>query len=897
MNGDYRHSVSLNGDWEFVTDPDGRGEETDWFAPATAWPDRTRRIQVPMAWEELDDYREYTGTAWYRRTVDVNAMDLSDMDVLLRFEAVDHETTVWVNGERVGDNHGGYLPFEFDITDAMTPGENVLVARVTDPADLQDVPHGKQGDPWYTRVSGIWQSVRIDFRPPTRVHDSAVTPDLTTATATVDLDIHAGERDIDEIAYEVRALRDETVVTTAEGTASTTTEAVLSFEEPEYWSPENPALYDLEVVLSVDGDPVDRYRDYFGLRSFAARGDRFYLNGEPIVLRGVLEQGYYPETLYRPPGDGTFEHEVSAAADLGFNLIRKHIKPAHPKFLKVADREGMLVWEELANPGRYTEQSRAAMADQLDGLVTRDYNRPSVVIWGLYNEEWGIGHEEGEETLWTDEEKQRFLADMVRSLRDQDPTRVVCDNSGWAHVATDVNDFHRYFVSPDQAAAWEADLDHLTHHPEDNYATTDFETPDAPVVVSELGTWGLPDVDGLRDQYGGDPPWFSHGFLVEQLKRPAGVEDRFASTDLPNVFGGFDGLADAWQHREYRSVKHLIEQMRTRDEVSGYVLTELSDIEWEFNGILDYRREEKNFSDEFAAVNGAVSVVASPDSHVKWAGSTIDVTVTVVNDTNDTLEGTLNWSLDGPQREEDVGGSVALSAAANGATTIPDSMSIEVPETGAVTRDTLEVSFVSDDQSVTTTEPILTVDESALNPPDANIFAEGRFASQLAKANVTVTHELDSAVDVALTDHITSDVEDYAAAGGTVVHIPGDDGRMRSDGPFTYHVLPESESWIGAASFFYQDSPLFDGLCAGHRLGWELEELYPYAVATDLDPDADEIHAGYVEGWLANWGSPLVVRDHDRGKISALSLQIPLKYGVNPVATLVCNRLVRHLLS
>ncbi|WP_306060578.1 glycoside hydrolase family 2 protein [Natronococcus wangiae] len=885
----YRRSIALDGEWEFLVDPKHSGRTNRWYDRNATWPDRAHAVELPRAWQEDETYREYTGTAWYRRSIELDAAVPAGERAFLAFDAVDYETTVWVNGNRVGENRGGYLPFEMDVTDALERGENVIAVAVTDPEDLSEIPHGKQGDPWYTRVSGIWQSVRLEYRPETRIVDAPVTPDLERDRAVVDLEFATGPADIESLRATVLADLNGDSAASATVSLSSRSTAVLEFDDPTYWHPDEPALYDLTVVLERDGTIVDRYEDYFGLRSFETDGGEFLLNGEPITLRGVLEQGYYPETLYRPGSEETFESEIELASDLGFNLIRKHVKPAHPDFLECADRNGMLVWQEPANPMRYTERSRTEVAAQLDGLIERDYNRPSVVVWSLYNEEWGIGHHDVDETLWTDAEKQQFLADLYRSVRERDSTRIVCDNSGWAHVATDVNDYHRYFVSPDQAESWAADLEHIRHYPADNYTTTEFDDPDAPIVVSELGTWGFGDADALRERYGGDPHWFDHDFLVETLKKPAGVDERFRRTTLPDVFDDYADLAASWQDREFASVKHLLEEMRVRDEIAGYVLTELSDIEWEFNGLADYHRTPKSFASALPPVNGPIAVVATPETHVAWTGRSFDVSLTVVNDTGESVSGTLEWSLD----RQRTGETVSVPAHDTVSLTTTVTAPAETDEAARTTE--LIASFAPRDESITTTEPITIVDGDRRATPSVTVYAEGALASRLAEEGIPVTHTLSDAVDVAVTTEITSRIDQFASDGGAVVHVPDRDGEMRTGGPFTYRSLPRSESWNLVAGFYYQDSTLLDDLCSDRHLGWEFDGLYPYAVATDLNPSIDRVHVGYVEGWIANWSSPFVVRGHGSGSMTALTLRIGERYGRHPVATVVCNRLLRWL--
>ncbi|MCU4751300.1 beta galactosidase jelly roll domain-containing protein [Halobacteria archaeon AArc-curdl1] len=926
-----RYERSLNGSWEFLTDPERSGRSRGWDEPDAVWPARAHTVTVPRVWQEDDAYRSYTGTAWYRRSFDLENVP-EETHAFLRFDAVDYETTVWLNGERVGENRGGYLPFEFDITDSLNAGENHIIVCVTDPEDLSEIPHGKQGDPWYTRISGIWQSVTLAFRPETRIVDVRVTPDLENDQAKVAFEIVPGPADPNVVSATLEARLDGavdaqmTVPVTAsdanrgddgDSDAETHTDAyadestiemsaVLCFDDPVYWSPDNPTLYDISVTLERNNSVVDRYNDTFGMRSFETRNGEFLLNGDPITIRGVLEQGYYPETFYRPHDENAFTAEIDLASDLGFNLIRKHVKPAHPDFLEAADRMGMLVWQEPANPTRYTDRSRTEVRGQLEALIDRDYNRPSVVVWSLYNEEWGIGHHDIEETLWTDVEKQRFLAECYEWVQSVDPTRVICDNSGWAHVATDINDYHRYYVSPDQASQWAADVTHICHNPGDNYATVEFDEPDAPIVISELGTWGLPDVDDLREHYGGDPHWFDHEFLVEALKRPDGIDDRFQRTTLPDVFDDYTDLSAAWQRREFTSIKHLIEELRIRESMGGYVLTELSDTEWEFNGLVTAYRESKSFLSAFSAVNDELAVVLRPESHVAWVGGEKHLELYVVNDGRRTVTGTLEWTF--AERTATKAVSVPANGATSVSTTIPVAMAVSESDTLSESTEPvvqtvdLVATFVPDNSNTTdgiptvsTSEPITVVDASRKQTPEATVYAEGLFASRLAEAGVPVTHSLSGNVDVAVTSDITTRIEDFATSGGAVIQVPNRDGEMHATGPFSYRLLPQPANWNTAAGFYYQDSPLLADICDDRTLGWELEGCYPHVVGAELNPSVDRVHVGYVEGWIANWGSPLVIRGYGKGSMTALTFRLAHQYGRHPVGTLLCDRLLRWL--
>lgn len=884
-----RLSMDLDGEWEFRLDPTEEGTNERWYAPTRAWPeDASRVISLPHTWQEEDGCRDYTGTAWYRRTVNVGE-DVADNGwrAFVLFGAADYRTEVWLNGSKLGGNRGGYLPFEVEATNALRSGPNTLVVAVTDPDDLSEIPHGKQGDPWYTRVSGIWQSVALEFRPQSHIVSVEVTPDVSSNGASVAVDVDAGPREYATLQAVVYAFRDGRSVATDSIDVSKEDAAFLAFDDPDYWTPNSPVLYDLTVQLESEGDVVDRYEDYFGLRSIDWNDGQILLNGEPIRIRGVLDQGYYPKTHYRPQGDTTaaFEHEIATAKELGFNLIRKHLKPAHPEFLRLADEMGILVWEEPANPSRFTERSRREVRTQLHNLITRDYNRPSVVIWSVYNEEWGIGHHDTEETLWTDETKQSVLRSVVASARERDPTRLICDNSGWAHVDTDLNDYHRYFVSPDRAGQWEDDLIHIRHHPGDNYATHDGDT-DTPIMITELGTWAFCDLDILREQYAGDPPWFSHKFLTQQMKRPEDVDERFAESDLETVFEDIDHLIDCWQKRAMVSLKHLVEQMRKHEDIAGFVLTELSDTEWEFNGILDYFRNEKSFYDDFAAVNGDIAVIAEPSTHATWSGETIDVDVYVANDTTTSCTGRLTWGI--ADREQQL----PVSVEQNSVDHFSVSFRLPTSNDDAVTIEAATVELVTESLSVSTTEPITVIPPESPTDPTARVYARGTLASRLAQNGIDVSHRLTNDIDVAFVVDFTPSVEEFLNEGNVVVQYPDSNAKMATTGPFSYRSLPSGESWDLTGSLLYQDSPLLADICSGKRIGWAFEGVYPHAVAVDLDRTVDTIHAGYIEGWVGEWGSPLVSRSIGDGTAVACTFQIIDDYGTHPAVTTLVDRLI-----
>ncbi|WP_227356535.1 glycoside hydrolase family 2 protein [Haladaptatus salinisoli] len=890
----YRTQQSLNGPWTFALDPDDEGRDAGWFESDAAWPSETT-VDVPHAWQEDDEHLDYAGVAWYRRRVEVPEIGANER-VAISFGAVDYEATVWVNGDEVGSHRDGYLPFEFDITDESRAGENTVVVRVEDPEDIEEIPHGKQGEPWYTRVSGIWGDVELRTRPATRTTNARVTPNLDADAAEVELSVEAAGESRDLTATVAAAFDGETVAEAeVELDADDSARVELDVEDPNYWTPESPHLYDLTVRLSADGETVDRYEDYFGMRSFEVTEDRFLLNGEPIRLRGALDQGYYPETLYRPFEEGLFEREIRIAKEMGFNMLRKHIKPAHPDFVEAADRLGILVWEEPANPSVYTDRSKREVREQVKGLIERDYNSPSVVVWSLYNEEWGIGghYEEGEESLWTDEEKQRYLAELYETAREWDSTRPICDNSGWAHVATDINDYHRYFVSPDRADAWADDLEHIVTHPADNYGATETDPDESPIVISEFGTWGLFDVDAFRERYGGEPPWFDHDFFDDPIKRPAGVDDRYRTSRLSSAFDGYDDLATVWQEREFVSIADIVGRMRTREDIAGYVITEFSDIEWEFNGLLDYYREKKAFCDEFASVNGPVMLRLEPRSRSAWRGDDVPVDVVVVNDTTEAIDADVPWEA------FDDAGTVAVTVDGASVARIDEAFTVDTSGATGASSEEVTATLETPSGAVTAAERLWVYEHGASGDDgDDGVVAlvRGAVSPRMAAADngITAQHELDANTDVAVVTELDESIRAFAEEGGAVLLVPGSDGSMSDEAPFEFRELPATESWNLVSSLFYSDSELLADMVTDRRLGWAFDGLYPYAVATDIEA-SDDVHVGYVEGWLVNEGSPLVTRPLGAGTITACTFRLTDAYGKHPTATILMSNVIEKV--
>lgn len=396
---------NLNGLWNYSLTPAGAA------APGEA----QGRILVPFPIESSLSGVQRGVTPqealWYETTFEVPAAWRRGNDVLLHFGAVDWRAEVYVNDLLVGSHTGGYTPFSFDITPALSAkGVQKLTVKVTDSTDKGFQPHGKQVlEPhgiWYTPVTGIWQTVWIEPVPAANRIEG-----VTTRS-----DIHAGVLSVD--VKTARTGSDRVCVTLsadgktlAERSSMAGQPVHLAVEHPRLWSPDDPYLYDLTVTLVRDGRVIDRAESYAALREIATGRDangieRMTLNGRPLFHFGPLDQGWWPDGLYTAPTDEALLYDIRFTKQLGFNMIRKHIKVEPERWYWHCDREGILVWQDMPSgdmstgkwePHRYgagtdaerSEESFANYYKEWGEIMDFCGRHPSVVVWVPYNEAWG----------------------------------------------------------------------------------------------------------------------------------------------------------------------------------------------------------------------------------------------------------------------------------------------------------------------------------------------------------------------------------------------------------------------------------------------------------------------------------------------------------------------------
>ena len=490
---------------------------------------------------------------YYRRTFTVPQRFIEDV-TYLHFGAVDYACSVTINGIAVGSHKGGFLPFSFDVTSALRAGENEITVEVTDPTDTSYISRGKQslhsGGIWYTPQSGIWQTVWLESAPAVHITNIKITPDIDRSEIKIIPGVAGSPSKLKARIFDKGNL-------IAESDLAANSETKISVPNAILWSPESPHLYTIEIT--ADQDTVV---SYFGMRKFGVQADdkglmRLFLNNKPYFHNGLLDQGYWSDGMLTPPSDDAMLHDIRKMKELGFNMLRKHIKVEPMRWYYLCDREGMLVWQDMINGGRkYSLMNTAVLPfagvrfsdgpanykkfarqdaegrdeyyRELDTMISILYNCVSLSVWVPFNEGWG-----------------QFDANTaVEFIKERDVSRVIDHASGWHDQGGgDCNSLHVYFTK--------------IKIPRDASRA---------VVLSEFGGYSH-RVDG-------------HVFNKERI---------FGYKVFKNIAAFRSAYTKLFEEQILPAIP---------SGLSATVYTQLSDVEDEINGILTYDREVCKLDEE-----------------------------------------------------------------------------------------------------------------------------------------------------------------------------------------------------------------------------------------------------------------------------------------------------------
>ena len=490
--------MNLNGEWGFEVDASLSGEERNLFLGQPL----ARKIIVPFCPEsDLSGIgeKDFMPAVWYRRDVELPAVwTAAGKRILLHFGACDYETTVWVNGRKVGMHRGGYTSFTFEITAQAAPGKNVIVVRAVDDTRNKLQPTGKQSERLhsysclYTRTTGIWQTVWLEAVPATYLRAVKYFPNIDEGTITVHAKLDGPTKGY-RLHAAVRAEDKEmgAADVAADGLAIFT----IKLAERHLWEPGAPYLYNVEFTLDQAGQAGDTVKSYFGLRSIVIDGKRVLINHKSVFQRLVLDQGFYPDGIYTAPSDDALRSDIELSMAMGFNGARLHEKVFEERFHYWADKLGYLTWGEYPNWGLDHANPLALeryLSEWLEALE-RDFDHPSIVGWCPFNET-------------NPQQNPELLRMIYRATKAVDWTRPVIDTSGYVHVETDIYDCHNYEQDAAKfAAAFEAFKTSDTIY--QNFPRHEVPYQGQPYFCSEYGGiwWNPGQADALAWGYGDRP--------------------------------------------------------------------------------------------------------------------------------------------------------------------------------------------------------------------------------------------------------------------------------------------------------------------------------------------------------------------------------------------------------
>lgn len=542
---------NLNGQWDFSIGFDSSNLDEVVF---------DKKIEVPFCPESKlsgIEHRDFMSSVWYKRTFEITE-EQKNGTVFMNFGAADYMTKVWVNGMLVGTHKGGYTTFSFEITDACTVGENTVQIQCLDDTKNPEIATGKQS-PWddsvgchYTRTTGIWQTVWLEFVGTSYTFLPRIVADVDTKTIT----LSGKTKNSDGLTFRAKALyKGEKVAENEMSIVRDTFRLSLELDDIKLWDVFKAEIYDIEITVEKDGEAVDTLKTYTAFRKFELKNKKFYLNDRPIFLRQILDQGFYPDGVYTAPTAEAIEKDIDIAISFGYNGARLHQKVFEERFFYYADMKGYLVWGEFPSWGcnitkKHMNGVKQFISEWLDS-VARDMNHPSIIGWCPLNEVWDRQVNDADDTC------EKLIYKNTRAL---DPTRCCIGASGGKLFITDVDDYHDYSPTGD-----ELEKSFLIH----NNGTVN---PKAVSVQNKLYKKNLLTSTQLQAL-----PIFLSEYGGIRFSKKADGWGYVTETDEKSFIDRYCDLTDRCIH----------------SPLAGICYTQLTDVEQEQNGLVTYEREMK----------------------------------------------------------------------------------------------------------------------------------------------------------------------------------------------------------------------------------------------------------------------------------------------------------------
>ncbi|MDF2802327.1 MAG: beta-galactosidase [Anaerocolumna sp.] len=549
---------NLNGEWQFEFDFGNTGVDRNLYLEKSF----SKKIIVPFCPEsELSEvnYKDFMNAVWYKRSIFITREE-KERRIILHFGAVDYECKVYVNGKHAGGHKGGYTSFSFDISALILEGDNDITVYARDNGRDGLQPRGKQSTMYYsngcdyTRTTGIWQTVWVEFVPKEYIQKVKYYPNIKNGSLHIS-GLASGKGTFSAVASYNGRECGSTEIVSANGSFETD----IKLSEIHLWELGQGRLYDLELKFNED-----TVKSYFGLREVVLSDMKFFLNEKSVFQRLVLDQGFYQEGIYTAPTEEDLIKDIQLSMDLGFNGARLHEKVFEPRFLYHCDKMGYMVWGEMGNWGLDMSNPMALFSFLPEWMeaVERDFNHPSIVGWCPFNETWEY---DGRQQI------NDILRIVYEYTKRADNTRPCIDTSGNYHVVTDIYDLHNY----------EQDVDKFKEYYEgfktggelrDDHSHRQKYTKGQPVFISEYG--------GIK----WDPSISYEG-------------------------GWGYGEAPKTEEEWFKRYEGLTTALLDNPKIFAFCYTQLYDIEQEVNGLYYYNREPKFDVRAIKAINSKKAAI------------------------------------------------------------------------------------------------------------------------------------------------------------------------------------------------------------------------------------------------------------------------------------------------
>lgn len=944
--GDVEQLLSLDGNWEIIFDHENVGRSGKWHRNEVFSAQSVRRdITVPSCWEEIE--KDYEGVAFYRRAFKVPASWQGKI-VRVHFDAVNFMAEVWLNDVAVGIHEGGFTPFEFRIDKLLKPGgENTLILRVVGPILMQNKSIdgvGKMETPqWRGAIAGgIWQPVRLIVTDEIYVSDVFIEPKISDNTATFHMELeHAGEKTRSaQVEVTIRSARepDRTIARMNKALnikpGQTKQSWTLNIPEVQYWSPDDPHLYRVDISVAYGGVVSDRWSTRFGMREFTIRDKRFYLNGKPIYLKATFFEGVYPTKLAYPDSREMAMREIQLAKEAGFNMIRPWRKPPPLMWLDLCDEMGVMTvgsmaiecmdfpFESARLPGWVENEVRES--------ILRDRNRTCVVQWELFNEL-----------------KRPVLIQMLGPMsmlaRKLDPTRMILDESGgWAQGANmylpyesepiKFNDVHCYPGPFINANAYDSLIltGIKTHEEMREMGLKDKlpgrnVMPDLMTFISELGYGSLPDLveNNKRFEEIGNaivPPTVYHRRLADQHIQA------LKDSGFDNIYPDLKQLCLDEQRIHGAANKRMIEAVRCNPAVKGYCIHALVAGDWIIGaGLLDIWRNPKTYAyEDTKAANQPriISIRMFPRNVYAKLGTKIEITG--VNELNGIL-GTLKVEVISDDGQSVFAKELNVDMVAG----IEQLFSESLDTSSLKGTYTLKASITSEDGSeITENEYDFDVFSAEQLEVPLNRIAvldpSNSLKPFLEKSGITF-EEFSDETDLSLPVFVSrthaktkeegslfGELKKFVKSGGTAVYFQAGGARVKwgvagkASGllPVKLRLKRGLGHWMGHPRFV-KDHPIFEGLEVDCIMGSVYENVWPRHSLMDVEgetlsatigidwfPDYDLEKRHYYGPGDVWWGSNMAVADVGKGKCIFSQFRIVENLGSDPVAEKILFNLI-----